>query len=231
MGAIAFLAGGMAWSASEYFIHRFVGHGPKRQMPTTRLGRLSPIGLAYEFNREHLMHHANPSYFAATSKKVMAASIAIPALGAVLSPIMGVRTAASFALGFGTVYASYEVIHRILHTRAPRTRYGRWFRQHHLLHHHKTPRNNHGVTSALWDHVFGTHDPAERVRIPKHVLPKWLVDEGGRIKPEYAGDYEIAGKPQASTMSNVPSIPSEPFTSPGASGMTSESLTKGSIGM
>ena len=47
MGAIAFLAGGMAWSASEYLIHRFVGHGPKRQQPKTFLGRVSPLGLAY----------------------------------------------------------------------------------------------------------------------------------------------------------------------------------------
>lgn len=231
MSVLAFAAGGLAWSASEYLIHRFVGHGPKRAPPKTLLGRLSPIGLAYEFNREHLAHHATPSYFAATSKKVLAASIAIPALGAALSPVLGVRRATSFALGFGTVYGGYEVIHRILHTRAPRTRYGRWYRRHHLLHHHKTPRQNHGVTSALWDHVFGTHDPVERVRVPRHVAPKWMMDDAGHIKPEYADHYEIVGKGQASTTSNVPSKPSAPPTSPGESGMTSESFTKGSIGM
>jgi hypothetical protein len=212
MSIVAFVAGGAAWTASEYLIHRFVGHGGKRKQPATLLGRISPAGLAYEFNREHLAHHATPSYFAPTYRKVLAATVAVPMIGVVTAPFLGVRRATSFALGFATVYAGYEVVHRFIHTRAPTGPYARWVRRNHLLHHHKTPRQNQGVTTPFWDHVFGTHDPVERIRIPRHVAPSWMIDAEGRIKPEYEADYEIVGKvangaAQASTTSNVPINP------------------------
>lgn len=191
MSSFWFAMGGLTWSASEYAIHRFIGHGGKRTKPSG-WGQLSPRGFAYEFNREHLAHHADPSYFAATWRKALFAGTAVPLLGGALSPVLGPRRAASFALGLSATYLGYEVIHRVLHTRPPRGRYGRWVRRHHLLHHHKTPRHNHGVTSALWDHVFGTHLPAERVRIPRHVAPVWLTRDG-KVRPEHQEDYELVG--------------------------------------
>ncbi|MBL9025491.1 MAG: sterol desaturase family protein [Myxococcales bacterium] len=196
MSFAALCAGGAAWTVSEYLIHRFIGHGKKRSMPPTLLGRISPAGLAYEFNREHLAHHANPSYFAPTYRKVLAAAVAVPAVAAVATPLVGPRRALAFAAGFASVYAGYEVVHRFIHVRPPRGPYSRWARRHHLLHHHKTPRNNHGVTSPVWDLVFRTYDPVERVRVPRHVAPTWMVGADGDVKPEYADDYEIVGKPR-----------------------------------
>ena len=38
-----FVLGGLSWSASEYAIHRFVGHGPKREVPTSLLARATPL--------------------------------------------------------------------------------------------------------------------------------------------------------------------------------------------
>lgn len=186
--------GGLAWSASEYAIHRFIGHGPKREPEGSLLRKLTPAGLAAEFNAEHLAHHSDPSYFAATTRKLRAAAVGVPLVGVVLAPFVGRRRAAAFSLGFGLVYGGYEVLHRHIHTRPPKGRYGRWARRQHLLHHHKTPRLNHGVTSALWDIVFSTHVPAERIRVPRHVAPVWLVDEAGEVKPEFAADYELVGK-------------------------------------
>jgi hypothetical protein len=188
------LLGGLAWTASEYAIHRFVGHGPKRELEGSLLKKLTPAGLAAEFNAEHLAHHSDPTYFAATARKVRAALVGVPLVGAVLAPFVGRRRAASFAVGFGLVYGGYEVLHRRIHTRPPKGRYGRWARRQHLLHHHKTPRLNHGVTSALWDVVFSTHVPVERIRVPRHVAPGWLVDARGDVKAEFAEDYELVGK-------------------------------------
>ena len=123
MSLAAFCAGGAAWTVSEYLIHRFIGHGKKRSMPPTLLGRISPAGLAYEFNREHLAHHANPSYFAPTYRKMLAAAVAVPAVAAIATPFVGPRRALSFATGFATVYAGYEVVHRFIHVRPPRGPY------------------------------------------------------------------------------------------------------------
>lgn len=189
--------GGVAWTASEYAIHRFVGHGPKRTPKGTLAEKLTPAGIAAEFNAEHLAHHANPSYFAPTARKIRAAGVAIPLVGGVLAPFVGPRRAVSFALGFAGVYGGYEVLHRWIHTRAPSTAYGRWARRHHLLHHHKTPRLNHGVTSPVWDWVTSSHVPMEKVRVPRHVAPGWMVDASGAVRPEFASDYELVGARRA----------------------------------
>lgn len=186
--------GGLAWTASEYAIHRFVGHGPKREPAGSLLRKLTPAGLAAEFNAEHLAHHSDPTYFAATARKLRAAAVGVPLVGVALAPLVGPRRAAAFALGFGLVYGGYELLHRRIHTRAPKGRYARWARRQHLLHHHKTPRLNHGVTSPLWDVVFSTHVPVERVRVPRHVAPAWLVNADGEVRPEFAEDYELVGK-------------------------------------
>ena len=193
--SISWLAmGGLAWTASEYAIHRFVGHGPKRELEGSLLRKLTPSGLAAEFNAEHLAHHAVPTDFAATARKLRAAAVGVPLVGTVLAPFVGPRRAAAFALGFGLVYGGYELLHRRIHTHPPKGPYGRWARRQHLLHHHKTPRLNHGVTSPLWDVVFSTHVPVERVRVPRHVAPAWMVDEAGLVRAELADDYELVGR-------------------------------------
>jgi hypothetical protein len=186
--------GALAWSASEYAIHRFVGHGPKRSAPEGLLGRISLRGLAYEFNREHLAHHADPTYFAPTSRKLLAAATTLSAVTGALAPVLGLRRASSFGLGFALAYGSYEVLHRRLHTHAPKSAYGRWARRHHMAHHYRSPRANHGVTTPLWDHVYHTHVTEQTVRVPRRSAPIWLVASDGSLRPEYAADYVLVGK-------------------------------------
>ena len=196
-----FVLGAASWTASEYAIHRFVGHGPKRAPVKSLLARLTPKGLAAEFNREHLAHHTDPSYFAPTERKVLAAGAAIPTLAGTLMPFVGPRRALSFALGFAAMYGTYEVIHRRIHTHPPKGPYGRWARRHHLYHHYQSPRANHGVTSSAWDHAFATstreqgRDTAPRIRVPRRSAPQWLLDEDGEVKATYAEDYELVGTP------------------------------------
>lgn len=200
MFPVWFTLGAAAWSAAEYSIHRFVGHGPKRQRAKSLAGMISPAGVAAEFNAEHLAHHTDPSYFAPTSRKLLAAAVAVPTVTLLASPFLGVRRAFAFGTGLTTMYGTYEFLHRRIHTHAPTGPYSRWLRRHHLLHHHKTPRDNHGVTSPLFDVLFGTYQPPERVRVPRHVAPLWLVDEAtGEVRPEYAEDYELVGKRQRAT--------------------------------
>ena len=55
------------------------------------------------------------------------------------------------------------------------------------------PKKNHGVTSPVWDWVFGTLERPETIRVPRrHVRCfAWLLGEGGEIDPRYAGTYSI----------------------------------------
>ena len=190
LSPVAFVAGGLSWSLAEYGIHRFVGHGPRRRKNETLRDMLTPIGLASEFHREHTAHHMDPTYFAPARRKLLAATAAGVVVGAAASAVLGPRRGISFTLGLLGTYAGYEVIHRRIHTHAPRNRFARWARKNHLLH-HRAPKSNHGVTSPAWDLAFRTHVPLGRVRLGRTVAPAWLLDDDGNVRPEHASDYEV----------------------------------------
>lgn len=187
-----FIWGGIAWTFAEYLIHKYVGHGPRLQPSARWWKNLGPRGLAAQFNFEHLAHHADPSYFAATWRKVTAALVAVPLVGGAASLLGGVARGVPFALGFAFSYALYEVLHRRIHSSAPLGRYGRWLRRHHLLHHYRTPRLNFGVTTPLYDVLFRSHAPeAAPLVVPRRTAPKWLVDEAGEVREAYRLDYQV----------------------------------------
>jgi hypothetical protein len=189
---IWFILGGAAWTFSEYLIHRWVGHGPRRIPSPQWWKNLGPRGLAAQFNHEHLAHHADPTYFAATWRKAVAALVAVPIVAGAASLLGGFARGIPFALGFVAVYVTYEVLHRRIHSSAPLGAYGRWLRRQHQLHHYRTPRLNHGVTSPVFDVLFGTHAPAAPpLLVPKRSAPKWLLDEAGQVREPYRPDYQV----------------------------------------
>ena len=177
------LAGAATWSLAEYGIHRHLGHDPK----------LHPN----PFSKEHRRHHATTDYFAPSYLKLVAAAGAMAVVAPAAATLLGARAGAAFGFGFASAYLSYEVLHRLAHVRGPRSGYGRWLRRHHFHHHFHNPKSNHGVTSPLWDHVFGTYEQPQVVRVPERHAMSWLVGEGGaEVRPQYASDYEIKRAPR-----------------------------------
>ena len=207
MTSAAVLLGGSTWTLAEYLLHRFVGHGPRRVPPATRIRRLTPMGFLGAFNDEHLRHHADARYFAPTSQKLAAAGATVTLLGGFGSALAGPRLGGAYAVGFVLAYGAYEILHRRIHTHGARSRYGRWRRRHHLFHHFKTPRMNHGVTTPVWDRVARTEvalDHDEPLRVPQHLAPPWMVDTEGEILAAYAIDYVIAGRDRPQPARPVP---------------------------
>lgn len=172
---LALALGVLGWSFTEYIMHNFNGHQMRGKT---------------DFSREHLAHHADSAYFAATSKKVAYAlplMLLMAALGWWLVGVNGLL----FTVGFAAFYTCYEVLHRRIHTHAPLNAYGEWARKHHFLHHHLDPNSNHGVTSPIWDLVFRTHKPAPTVRIPRKHAPVWMMDADGQVLPRWAAVYTV----------------------------------------
>lgn len=199
--AATFVLGALGWTLAEYLLHRFVGHGPRRPVPRSAWGRLTPRGFLGAFNDEHLRHHADARYFAPTSQKVVAAVVTVSAFSALGTLVAGPVLGPAFGLGFGLTYAGYEVLHRRIHTHPPRGTYGRWLRRHHLLHHFKTPRLNHGVTSPLWDKLVRTERrfDGEPLRVPRALAPPWMTDGRGVLHPELGREYVLAGSGPGAT--------------------------------
>lgn len=169
-----FLLGLATWSFAEYAIHNWVGHLGK--------GR-------NEFSREHLAHHKDPHYFAKSSKKALTTLMVMMVVGPLACYAMGWLGGLFFSVGFVVTYVSYEVLHRRVHTAAPRSAYTRYMYKHHLLHHFGSPKTNHGVTSPIWDLVFRTFVKPGQIRVPEKDAMTWLCDERGDVKPEFREDY------------------------------------------
>ncbi|HEV7722394.1 MAG TPA: hypothetical protein VGO60_13970, partial [Iamia sp.] len=97
------------------------------------------------------------------------------------------------AVGWAVGYFFYEYQHMVSHLRAPKTAYQHRVRRHHFHHHFGAPMRNHGVTTGFWDHVFGTHESPDRVRVPRRLALAWMVDADGEILPAFTADYVLVG--------------------------------------
>jgi 4-hydroxysphinganine ceramide fatty acyl 2-hydroxylase len=193
----AFALGATSWTLAEYSLHRFFGHAKKQ-----RRSEGAPGLLDGDFGSEHQAHHRDTRYFTPTRRKLQTAAVVLPVFGAVASIVVGPRRACSFVLGFGLCYAGYEVAHRRTHTHAPTGPYSRWTRRNHLSHHFSNPHSNHGVTTPIWDWVFGTHQDPGVIRVPQRHAPRWLMDATGEaVDPKYAQDYVLAARAPAESQS------------------------------
>ena len=168
----AALLGALGWTLAEYVLHRWGAHaGPNKS----------------QFRKHHLEHHGTGEFAPWTAK----ALAALPAVGAVFGVSVlaaGLALGAAFTLGFAAMYLTYEIVHRRIHTHAPRGGYTELIRRHHLHHHFHSAKTNHGVTTPVWDYVFGTAVQVKRVRAPRKLAPLWLTDDS-----DYPA-FELRGK-------------------------------------
>ncbi len=179
LGLIAAAIGGaLTWTLLEYLIHRWMGHD--------RRFRKSPFGV------EHVRHHIEGNYFAPTYKKLIAATVFVAiAIGPALL-VLGTPLGVAYVVGLVGFYGVYEWLHRREHTHAGIGPYGRWARRHHFHHHFVDGRVNHGVTSPIWDFVFGTYRQPSTIPVPRKLCMAWLLDPAtGGIRTEHAATYQL----------------------------------------
>lgn len=154
-----FLAGMAVWSLTEYGLHRTLFHWEPK----------GAWGERFHF-LVHGVHHAWPRD---RFRLVMPPAVSVTlffVFGGLFYLVLGDRWVWPFHAGFSAGYVVYDLTHYYLHHGRPSTRYGRELRRHHMRHHFKTPDARFGVSSALWDHLFGTMsrsaDGPERLATP-----------------------------------------------------------------
>jgi hypothetical protein len=170
-----FVLGWISWWATEYLLHRFVGH--------SRSSKLS-------FSLHHKKHHAIGDYFAPLTEKLKLSVIVVVSVYFLLGVLVGWRPGFCLLSGFLLSYLSYEWLHRRAHSHPPKTQYGRWLRRHHFHHHFMNPSANHGVTTEIGDLLFRTKDVPRQIRVPEKLKMVWLTDpQTDEVWPEFAQDY------------------------------------------
>lgn len=142
----ALLAGGLlTWTLAEYVLHRWVFHWTN----DTAWGRRIHFLL-------HGVHHDFPND---KDRLVMPLPTSIPLaviFYAVFFFTMGRALAEPFFVGFVIGYLFYDGTHYFVHHFRPKSPWGRLLRKHHMTHHFADHDGGFGVSSPLWDLVFGT---------------------------------------------------------------------------
>jgi sterol desaturase/sphingolipid hydroxylase (fatty acid hydroxylase superfamily) len=144
---VLFLAGVLFWTLTEYCLHRFVFH----YQPKSRLGRTIHF-------YSHGVHHDYPND---SKRLVMPPSISIPLavlFYGLFALIVGRSFVSPWFAGFIFGYICYDEIHYATHHAPMKRGVGQFLKHYHVLHHYKDPGKRFGVSSPLWDYVFGTDE-------------------------------------------------------------------------
>ncbi|MFQ5649282.1 MAG: sterol desaturase family protein [bacterium] len=143
-----FLGGILAWTFTEYVIHRFVFH----------LEGSSAVA-RYILHLMHGVHHDYPND---SRRLVMPPVISIP-LALFFYGVFGLLLEQTYLFaffpGFLFGYVCYDTIHYATHHFPMKSRIGQWLKRHHIRHHYQDEELGYGVSSPLWDYVFKTTFP------------------------------------------------------------------------
>jgi len=140
-----FLLGLLFWTLTEYVMHRFVFHF----YPKSEWGKR----IHFIF---HGVHHDYPND---AKRLVMPPSASIPLATAfffLFKYSLPATLLDGFFTGFIVGYLFYDMTHYMLHHAQFKNGIWKKLKQQHMLHHYDDPTKKYGVTSDLWDKVFGT---------------------------------------------------------------------------
>ena len=138
------------WTFAEYTLHRFLFH----HKPTTP--RQEHIFFLF-----HGIHHAQPQV---KTRLVMPFPVSIPLAALffglfylVLAVLLkSPQWVAPLTAGFMVGYLVYDLTHYATHHFPMRSGYAKYLKRYHMAHHYKDPNTRFGVSSPVWDWVFGT---------------------------------------------------------------------------
>ncbi|MGB9382755.1 sterol desaturase family protein [Candidatus Binatus sp.] len=142
LDALIFIAGVFAWTIVEYVIHGVLGHAH----------RTFVTGL-------HEVHHRDPRAVFALGAWIPTAVVLIGALA-----WFGWAPGVIFYGGIVCGFTIYEYLHYRIHFARPSCAAEERLRARHLAHHTREPDAIFGVTTRLWDVMFGTEPEPARMR-------------------------------------------------------------------
>ncbi len=150
------VAGMFVWTLTEYLLHRFVFH----YMPKSAWGQ----------KLHFLMHGIHHDYPQDATRLVMPPAVSVPLATLfyfLFTVVLPPASVGPFFAGFLIGYICYDEIHYATHHAPMKSKVGLWLKHHHVRHHYLDPDRGYGVSTPLWDYVFGTmYKRSEDVAVP-----------------------------------------------------------------
>jgi len=141
-----FVGGVLAWTLLEYLLHRWFFHMDAGDTFETKLRAFMVHGIHHEFPNDRMR---------LVAPLLLSASLGIP-IGIAYYLLAGSYDWLMWYAGSIVGYLAYDWTHYYTHHFAPKTRLGKFLRRYHMEHHYKDSDAHYGISSPLWDVVFGT---------------------------------------------------------------------------
>ena len=139
-----FVLGILLWTLFEYLIHRYIFH----YEPKSHLGK----------RLHYIVHGVHHDYPNDARRLVMPPSISVPlaVLFYILFLLIFGHLAPGVFAGLVFGYVCYDMLHYATHHFPMKRGLWLWLKQYHLRHHYRDDDVGFGISSPLWDFVFGT---------------------------------------------------------------------------
>jgi sterol desaturase/sphingolipid hydroxylase (fatty acid hydroxylase superfamily) len=142
--ALTFLGGMLFWSFFEYVSHRFLFH------LVSEKPQLQKFAYILHGNHHHYPRDKQRLFMPPVPSLIFASVI----FG--LQFLILRQTTFMFFPGFLFGYLMYGTMHYAIHAWNPPFKWMKGLWRNHHLHHYKNEHQGFGVSSTIWDHVFGT---------------------------------------------------------------------------
>lgn len=142
--ALMFMAGMISFSWVEYNVHRYIFH----MAPTTQR----------KANMQYTMHGVHHEFPKDKTRLAMPPilSITLSTLLLLIFRLILGDLVFSFLPGFLAGYAAYLSVHYMVHAFQPPNNFLKILWVNHAVHHYKNGEGVYGVSSPLWDYIYGT---------------------------------------------------------------------------
>ena len=144
MMVLMFILGFLALTLLEYVAHRYVFH----------MEHTSDLKAKIQYT-VHGVHHEFPKDKERLAMPPLIALVYVVIFFLIFQLLLGDYVYA-FVPGLLTGYSTYLFVHYAVHAYQPPKNFMKILWVHHSIHHYKDPERAYGVSSPLWDYVFGT---------------------------------------------------------------------------
>lgn len=143
---LLFAGGLFVWTLTEYIMHRFVFH-------------YEPSGIPWAMRLHFIFHGVHHDYPSDRLRLVLPPSVSLPLAALfffLFKAIMPLNYLFAFFPGFILGYLVYDISHYAIHHFNFKGAVWKKIKQHHMLHHYQNPQRGYGVSSPIWDKIFGS---------------------------------------------------------------------------